>query len=449
MENGKYKFGLKTASAFVIANMIGTGVFTSLGFQLLTTTNFISIMILWLLGGVIALCGALVYGELGAAMPRSGGEYHYLSCIYHPFVGFLSGWASLIIGFAAPVALACMALSKYVGMIWPGVNTTVLAISILFVVTTVHSLSLKVGGGMQNVFTTFKILVIIAFVVLGFTLPDHYQDISASVSSFSFKELLSPGFAVALIWVYYAYSGWNASAYISSELENPQRTLPLSLLSSTVIVTILYILVNAVFLLSTPVDALAGKVEVGLISAQNIFGVGFGNVMGLLIAIMLVSSISSMVFIGPRVSQVMGEDYRILHFLADKSRRGTPFAAIWFQFAISLLLILTDSFSLVTTYTGVTLSLFALLTVGGVYVHRKRFPDVERPYKTWGYPVIPAIFCILIIWSIIYLVNDDFTKTFVTHEQKFMVMTVMSVGTLVLGAAVYLIDKLCFKSADD
>ena len=136
---GTYKFGLVTASAFVIANMIGTGVFTSLGFQLLGTTNFFSLMLLWLLGGIIALCGALVYGELGAVMPRSGGEYHYLREIYHPLLGFMSGWASLIVGFAAPVALACMALSTYLHKMFPAFNPLVTAITVLTAVTLIHA----------------------------------------------------------------------------------------------------------------------------------------------------------------------------------------------------------------------------------------------------------------------------------------------------------------------
>lgn len=445
MSGEKHKFGLKTSSAFVIANMIGTGVFTSLGFQLMTTTNFISIMLLWLFGGIIALCGALVYGELGAAMPRSGGEYHYLSQIYHPFVGFLSGWASLIVGFAAPVALACMALSSYVSQVWPGVNTEWLAIAILTVVTIVHSYDVKIGGGMQNIFTWFKVAVIILFIVLGFIMIPQYHGVSEAVSTFSFKDIFSSGFAISLIWVYYAYSGWNASAYMANEIDNPHKTLPRSLLISTLFVTVLYILLNAVFMLSTPAADMTGKIEIGLICAQNIFGMRFGNVMGLLIAVMLVSSISSMVFLGPRVSQVMGEDYKILSFLSIKSKRGTPSVAIWFQFLISFLLIITDSFSLVTKYTGVILSLFALLTVGGVYVHRKRFPEAVRPYKTWGYPVVPAIFCLLIIWSIVYLVHDDYMKTFVTGEQKCMMMTIMSAGTLLLGALVYLLNKFINK----
>lgn len=333
MDNKTRKIGMWTASAFVIANMIGTGVFTSLGFQLLGTHQVGAVMMLWLFGGVVALCGALTYAELGSAMPRSGGEYHYLSEIYHPSVGFMSGWISLIVGFAAPVALTCMALSSYVCRIFPVLNPKWIALGVLTLITLMHTRDLKFSGSFQNVFTILKIVVIIIFIVCGIVLPEHVEDYSAQ--HLEAKDIFNPGFAVSLIWVYYAYSGWNASTYMASEIENPRKNLPLSLIISTIFVTLLYLLLNYVFLRSTPMDALEGEIEVGLISAHNIFGPNIGNMMGLIISILLLSSISSMVFMGPRVAQVMGEDHRILHFLSYKNKRGVPLAAVGFQYAIS------------------------------------------------------------------------------------------------------------------
>lgn len=440
-----YKFGLVTASAFVIANMIGTGVFTSLGFQLVDTSNFVSILLLWFLGGVIALCGALVYGELGAAMPRSGGEYHYLSKIYHPILGFMSGWASLIVGFSAPVALACMALSNYLYKVFPALLPMPTALIVLTAVTVIHAYDVRTGGAVQRFCTFFKILVIVGFIACGFFLPVEMQDVSSSFSEFSIDEVFSAGFAVSLVWVYYAYSGWNASAYMANEIRDPQRTIPRSLFFSTLIVTVLYVLLNAVFMFSTPVSAMEGQVEVGLIAAQHIFGVEAGNVMGLLIALLLISSISSMVFLGPRVSQVMGEDTYILRPLAKRSEKGTPYVAIWVQYVLSFLLIITNSFELVTKYTGITLSFFALMTVAGVFVHRHRFPDAPRPYRTWGYPVVPCIFIVLILWSITYLVYEDYEATFVRHTQTVMWMSMMSGLTLLTGAGVYVLNRKIVK----
>lgn len=437
-----YKFGLVTASAFVIANMIGTGVFTSLGYLLVGTTNFISILLLWILGGVVALCGALVYGELGAAMPRSGGEYHYLREIYHPLLGFMSGWASLIVGFAAPVALACMAFGTYVHKVFPVLPPTITALVVLGIITAIHAYDVRAGGAIQRYFTFFKILVIVVLVVCGFWLPEQYQDVSASVSGFSSDEIFSTGFAVSLVWVYYSYSGWNASAYMANEIRNPQRTIPRSLFISTIIVMILYVLLHAALMLSTPKEAMQGQLEVVLIAAQHIFGEHIGNMMGLMIALLLLSSISSMAFLGPRVSQVMGEDTYILRPLSKRSEKGTPYIAIWIQFIISFLLIITNSFVLVTKYTGITLSFFAMLTVAGVFVHRKRFPEAKRPYRAWGYPVTPCIFIALILWSIVYLVYEDYKDTFIEHTQPVMWMSCMSALTLLTGAGVYYLNRI-------
>ncbi|MCR5018708.1 MAG: amino acid permease [Bacteroidales bacterium] len=445
MKKASDKFGWSTASAFIIANMIGTGVFTSLGFQLVSTQNLIAILLLWFLGGVIAFCGAVSYGELGAAMPRSGGEYHYLSNIYHPAVGFLAGWVSLIVGFAAPIALSCIALSSYVSNIFPVVNAKLLAIAVLTLITVVHAISRTVSGRFQNVFTALKVIVIIGFIIAGFILPAQYQSFAPSVKEFSASTIFNTSFGVSLVWVYYAYSGWNAAIYMAGDLKNPQKNLPRALLLSTLTVTILYMLLNLVFLLSTPSAELTGEVEVGLISARHIFGTRIGNMMGLIIALLLLSSISSMVYVGPRVSQVMGEDYRILGFLSRKNKRDIPIIALVFQFVVALLLILTGSFSLVTQYTGILLSMCSLATVAGVFVHRRRFPDAERPYKTWGYPVTPIIFCILILASISYLVYDDYLATFVRHDQKAMWMSIMSAGTLLVGGAVYFANKLIKK----
>jgi Amino acid transporters len=268
-------------------------------------------------------------------------------------------------------------------------------------------------------------------------MPVEKQSFTTSFSTFSWGDVFSTGFAVSLVWVYYAYSGWNASAYMANEIKNPQRTIPRSLFISTLVVTVLYLCINAVFLLSTPAGEMSGQLEVGLIAAQHIFGVTFGNIMGLLIALLLVSSISSMVFLGPRVSQVMGEDTYILRPLARRSDRGTPYIAIWVQYFISVILIITNSFELVTKYTGITLSFFALMTVAGVFVHRRRFPKANRSYKTWGYPVTPVIFILLIVWSIVYLVREDFILTFIEGKQDVMWMTLMSLLTLVSGALIY------------
>jgi len=435
------KISAGTASTFVIANMIGTGVFTSLGFQLLTTANPVSVALIWLIGGLVALCGAIVYSELGAAMPRSGGEYHYLSKIYHPALGFLSGWTSLIVGFAAPIALSCMAMSSYICNIWPVINPMFLALAMLTLITLFHAFDVHVGTQIQSVLTMAKVLVIIVFIVAGLFVAPEGTGNFASAGDFSFGDIITPGFAISLIWVYYAYSGWNAAAYIASDIRKPLRNIPLALLGSTVFTIILYLGLNMIFLRTTPVREMVGQVEIGLISARHIFGPQGGNIMGFLIAVMLMSSISSMVFVGPRVGVTMGEDHKVFSFLTKVNGRKCPYVAIWAQWLVSAVMIMTGAFRQITQYTSVILSFCALLTVFGVFVHRRRFPKARRPYRTLAYPLPAVVFCVIIAWSIVYTVYEDFRQTFVTAEQMAPWTTILSIATLVVGILIYFISR--------
>lgn len=246
-------------------------------------------------------------------------------------------------------------------------------------------------------------------------------------------DVFSVGFGVSLIWVYYAYSGWNAAAYIVDDIKNPQRNVPLALIISSFFVMILYLALNMIFLRTAPAAELSGEVEVGLISANHIFGKQGGAVMGMLIALMLTSSISSMIYVEPRVSHTMGEDYRMFGFLTWRNKRNCPSIAVALQWLISMALIITDSFKEVTEYTGIVLSFCSMLTVAGVFVHRHRFPNAEHPYKTLGYPITPLLFCLVILCSIAYLVYQDFTKVLVYHSQTVPWTTIASGATLVVG----------------
>ena len=393
--------GFYTATSIVIANMIGTGVFTSLGFQIMGIHSGFSLLFLWIIGGIISLCGALSYSELAACMPRSGSEYHYLSRIYHPAVGFLSGWISATVGFAAPVALAAMAMGGYVSKIYPEVNPLLIASSVVILLTVIHSLSIKTGSIVQNIFTSLKIILILFIIVSGFITATH-ETISFSPSGSSFKEVVSPAFAISLFWVSYSYSGWNASAYIAGEIDNPQKNVPKSLFTGTLFVTILYILLNFIFLYCAPMNEMAGQKEVGYIAAKHIFGTYGGNIIGLIIATLLVSSVSSMIIAGPRVSQMMGEDNSLLTFFSKKNSKGIPFVSIIIQAVISLVMIFTSGFEQVLIYVGFTLTIFTFMTVLGLFILRIRKPHLPRPYKTWGYPITPAIFLIVTLWILCY-----------------------------------------------
>jgi basic amino acid/polyamine antiporter, APA family len=394
--------GFYTATSLVIANMVGTGVFTSLGFQVLGIHSIFALLLLWIIGGTAATCGALAYGELGAAMPRSGGEYHYLSKIFHPALGFLSGWVSATVGFAAPVALAAMALGDYASRIFTQISPLPTAIAAVVVLTVIHSTDVRLGGRFQVVFTALKVLLIVFFIGAGLTLGGVSGHHISLAPTGVLKDIFSRDFAVSLFFVSYAYSGWNASAYLAGEIHRPQRNLPRSLLMGTVVVTALYVLLNYVFLYTTPMDQLAGQVEVGYIAATSIFGATGGKTMGIVIALLLVSSVSSMIMAGPRVAQVMGQDVPLLGFLAKTTRKGVPAIAIAVQSSITVLLILTSNFARVITYMGFTLNLFTLLTGIGLVVLRVKQPDLPRPVRMWGYPWTAIAFLIVGLWILIY-----------------------------------------------
>lgn len=436
--------GVYTAIAVVAANMIGTGVFTSLGFQLLSLNTGFAVVALWLVGGIAALCGALSYGELSGAMPRSGGEYYLLSKIYHPVVGFLSGWVSVVVGFSAPIAAAAMAMGQYLSrvLVQTGVisaqsqpvTVTAVAVTGVTLISIVHLLDVKVVSRFQIVFTALKVSLILLLVICGFALAKA-QPVSFLPDRAGLDSIFTSAFAVSLIYVMYAYSGWNAAIYLASDIKNPGRYLPLSLVCGTVIVILLYVPLNAVFMYSAPIEQMKGQVDVGYIAATHIFGDTGGLVMGLLISIGLVSAISSMVWAGPRVTQVMGEDIRILRFLSAKNANGVPHVSLLFQYVLVIALILTSTFDAIVSYIGFILSLSAFLTVLGVFVLRVTQPRLPRPYRTWGFPVTPIIFLLVTGWMMFFVIKER------------PMVTLAGAGTLAIGLVVYVINNSWSSSA--
>lgn len=421
--------GVFTASSVVVANMIGTGVFTSLGFQAAVIDSAFALLMLWLVGGAIAFCGALAYGELGAALPRSGGEYHLLGQIYHPAIGFLAGWVSATVGFAAPTALAAVALAKYTTAVFPQLPTNHLAASVVLAFALIHAHSVRVGSYFQNFFTALKLLVVLFFIA-AVAFVEHPVPLRLLPTPSDWADLVSAPFAVSLVYVSYAYTGWNAAIYIAGELQQPQRNLPIALFGSTLLVTLLYTAVNFVFLYTVPTSDLAGKIEVAFLTGTRIFGSAIGNVLSLLVALLLLSTVSAMVFVGPRILKVMGEDYPFLSILAKVSGRQTPVYAIAFQTVVTLLFIYTASFEQAMMYTGFVLMLLTSLTVAGVYVLRRRYPLKVLPYRMWGYPITPAIFLLANLWIL----------GFVAYEKP-----MESLVSLLIVAAGLLIYKIGLK----
>ncbi len=403
-EDRKKPVTLLSATLLVIANMIGTGVFTTLGLQLSAVHSPPSVLLLWIAGGASAFCGALAYGELGAMMPRSGGEYAYLAGIYHPAAGFLSGCASIVAGFGAPIALAAIALGFYMQAVFPEINKTAAGVSAIVLLTLIHLVDVRFGCQFQNVVTAGKILLIAVFIAAGF-LTSHPQPIALWHTQ-EFGAIFSPAFAVGLVYVSYAYSGWNASAYVAGEIPRPERNLPISLFWGTLFVSVCYILLNFIFLYTVPVRELTGRIDIAYLSAEAVFGGIGARIVTLLICLALVSNLSSMIMAGPRVTQAMGEDIGFLRVFAQKNRRGSPAYAILLQSSVALLLALTSAFDAILTYVGFTLTLFAFMTVLGVFVMRVRRPAVKRPFKMWGYPVTPAFYLLLNGWMLCYLLVE-------------------------------------------
>ena len=394
----------------MIANIIGTGVFTSLGFQVADIQSGFALLMLWIVGGVAALCGALCYGELSAALPRSGGEYHFLSEIYHPAVGFMAGFISATVGFAAPIALAAMAFGKYFRGVFDFGSPVLLSFVLVWMVALFHFGNLRLGSAFQNLWTIVKLLLVGVLIGAGLLIEEK-QPITFFPHAADTMSIFSGAFAVALVYVMYSYSGWNASSYIIGEVKNPERNVPRSLLAGTLIVIVAYVLLNAVFLATTPEVEMRGQLEVGLIAGRHIFGENGGRIVGAVICLGLISAVSSMTWIGPRVTMSMGEDHWLLRFLGRKNTGGVPANAVLVQLLIVNLLLLTRSFELVVVYIQFALLLCSLLTVIGVIVLRASRPNVPRPYRVWLYPLPPLLFAAITIWMMIYLLISKTTES--------------------------------------
>lgn len=403
------RFSLMSSSTIVIANMIGTGVFTSLGFQLLDIQSGFVILMLWVVGGLVALCGALSYAELGAALPRSGGEYNFLSRIYHPAAGFVSGWISSTIGFAAPTALVALTSGSYLVAALPFLPESAakwVASALVITLAATHASHRNNSARVQNSFTLVKVALIALFCVAGVMLTQTPQDIDFLPRSEDVSQLFGGAFAVALIYVNYAYTGWNAVTYISGEVEQPQQTIPRALIAGTLVVAILYVGLNYTFLYTAPIDAMQGKIEIGYISALHVFGAAGAALIGIGLSVLLVSTVSSMTLAGPRVLQMIGEDHPVFRPLAVTNTHGVPSRAIWVQAVLSLIFILTGSFESILVFAGFTLGLNTLFTVLGVFILRRREPGLARPYRISWFPLPPVVYLLITGWTLTFILIE-------------------------------------------
>ena len=427
------QIGLTTAIAVIVTNMIGAGVFTSLGFQLAGIQSPFAIFLLWLLGGVIALCGAAVYAELGVRFPRSGGEYNFLSNTIHPMAGFLAGWLSATVGFAAPIALSAKGFGFYLSRALPQIEPSFAACLCVLALCLIHSVSVREETIFQNAVTACEVILIIFLIIVGLFISSH-QPISFVPDIRSFKDVFSSPFAVSLVYVFYSYSGWKASTYIVSEIRDPQKNLPASLITATLMVTILYILLNMTFLYTAPINELRGVLEVAHVSSVKIFGSSGAKIMSIIISIVFIGSISGMTLAGPRVLNVMSEDYPLFKPFLKRNSYGSPYIAIVFQSCVALFLVISSTFEAIITYIGFALSLSTCLTVIGIFIVRSKGADSEISYKCWGYPVTPILFLGLNVWMLIYIFSEK------------PVESMWGLSTIFTGVPVYLWTKRISKS---
>ena len=419
----KREIGLFSAIAVVVANMVGTGIFTTSGFILKEVGSSSALLLGWFVGGAFALCGALCYGELGARYPQAGGEYVYLREAFGKPLAFLSGWISLIVGFSAPIAAAAIAFSIYllkavgasadphrvITLFGVPIVTlslpVMLAIAVVVLLSILHVHSLRIGSRVQNLLTLFKIALIVGFIGAGIFSSggstDHFS------GRLSLGVLLDGKFVVALIFISFAYSGWNAAAYLGGEIKHPSRNIPLAMLAGTLIVTALYLLLNLVYVYALPPEEMRGVMEVAAAAGARLFGPGIGRWLNGAISLGLLSVISAMILAGPRVYYAMSRD-GIFFPLFGKvdATRHTPAHAIGLQAAIAIAMIVSASYDKLLVYIGFTLSLFAMLTVIGLIRVRFKNPGEDPAYRTWGYPLTPLIFILGNLWIIYFSIRS-------------------------------------------
>lgn len=417
------KYALSVGITLVIANMVGTGVFTSLGYQVGPLPSGFAILSLWALGGVVALCGAFTYAEIAASFKKSGGEYYYLSRLFHPSIGFTAGWISLLVGFAGAISAVAIAIGEYAHEL-VGIPVKVIAVTAIVLVSSIHWFGVRTGGMAQNILTSLKLTLITVFCAAPFFVSGiSFSNISFLPQAGDGDLILSAGFAISLVYVVYAYTGWNAAAYIAGNLEKPEKNLPRSLIIGTLVVMLVYILLNGTFLFVSGFGELAGKNDIGNVVAFKLFGSTVGSVFAGLFSTALLSTLSAMTIAGPRVLEAMGEDYPRLKTFTSKNRFDMPYLAIIVQGGWSIFLVIVSSFKEIIQYISISLSVSSMLTVIGIFMVRKKFPDTS--FRMPLFPLPPIFFIAVTCWMIYF----EFTKN--------PMVILYSVGTILSGLLVY------------
>jgi len=431
-------FGLSTTTYVVIASMVGVGILTTSGYIIKDTASHTMMLGLWLLGGVLALCGALTVAELAAAMPYAGGEYVFIREAYGSMWAFLYGWVSFVIGFSAPAAIAAHGAAMYLLAPWLGDDSTPiatrgLAVLIVLVFTGVHLRGQAAGSRAQDLSTIAKLVPLLAIAVGGFVLGrGDLQHLKPDVPA---GPVPWAPLGISLVYVMFSYSGWNAATYLAGEVKDPGRILPRALLLGCGGVIGLYIVLNLVYVYALPVAELTAmssrQVEpIAALAANRLFGRWVAAPFSICIGLGLLATVSAYVLIGPRVYYAMARDGLFPAAAGRISpRTGVPAVAILAQAACSLVLLFTGAFKDILTYTGVGLSVSSFFVILAVFVLRIRRPDMPRPFRTTAYPITPLLFLACTAWMIVFAFRSQ------PH------WSTISIGTILGGVPLYFVWK--------
>ncbi len=406
------RIGGFTAGCVLVGNVIGSGVFTTTGFMARDLGDPGLILGVWLVGALLAFTGALTYSELGAALPFAGGEYVYLRRAYGPFVGFLSGWTSFTVGFGAGIAAGAVGFASYVLQVVPfdgesSLATKSLALVLVWLVTGFHLAGVGPGGVLQRLVTVLNVGAILLLIVGALTVGQgSWEHFTMSDPS------RTPGvgsLVVALIFATYAYSGWNAAAYIAGEIAEPRRTLPRTLVWGTLLVGLLYIGLNGMYVYALPVTELAQPpiLPVAKKAAVALFGDKSAALVVVILCLSMAGAVSAMVWAGPRLYYAMACDGLIPAVFAGTERTGgAPANSILLQSLWASVLILSGTFEALVIYSGVVLTIFSALAVGAVVLLRRRSPELARPYRVPLYPWVPAFYLVLSSAIVLYILLE-------------------------------------------
>ncbi len=397
--------------------MVGQGVFTSTGFLIGQLGSPSLVIGIWLVGAVLALVGALCYSELGVNFQKSGGEYIYLTEAWGPAWGFIDGWVSFLAGFSAPIATAALAISAYLAYFYPALEAAdapsislgiltirfggaqLTACAVVVLLTLLNLLGVEQVAKMQNFLTATKLIVIAAFLVLGFSIGtgdwSHFDHVVERTTTTS----IPAQFAISLVWVYMGYSGWNAAVYVAEEIRDPERTLPIALIAGTLFVTALFIALNVLYIYAAPPAELINVLRIGSKASVFLFGPKIAGIFSLAMAASLLATVNAMCMIGPRVYYAMAQRGAFFSGAAKVHPRWkSPWVAVLYQGGACIILILTGTFESLVYYVGFTLSLFSALSVIALFKFRKRPGWKKLPWVSFGYPLLPALYTVVNLW---------------------------------------------------